>query len=206
MTRALVPLMNELNTIRVPRGLEGLAPLELDMADIRRAEARLGEVALTNSHRAPELLTTFNKAWLDTSKCLNLLEYEIGCAERRMAEIRAIFLIDKLPALLTEKGLATSRSPLGSEDIRQAFLDKDADYKRMQELIGNIECYISLFHTIQKGFENAYNSVKKLIGGAPDYRPNANLPQPLPHSNGYPTPTGSPLDGAVSDDFFGDPK
>ena len=103
--------MNDMNFIRVPRALDGLAPLELEMTSIRQADARLQEVAFTNAHRAPELLTLFNRAWLDTSRYLNLLEYEMDVAERRLAEIRAIFIIDKLPALLAEKGFASSRSP-----------------------------------------------------------------------------------------------
>ena len=196
--------MNELNTIRVPRALDGLEPLCFDMTDIRQAEARLGEVALTNSNRAAELLTTFNQAYLNISRYLNFLEYEAGVAERRLAEVRAIFLIDKLPALLAEKNLATSRSPLGSEDIRQAFLDRDPDYKRMQELIGNLECYVGLFETIQIGFENAYNSVKKLLGtSGSEYRPNPNLGQPAPSS-----PEISNHNRALvsSDDFFANPR
>lgn len=200
--------MNEMNFIRVPRALEGLEPLALDMTKIRQAEGRLPEVALTNSHRAPELLALFNGGYLDVSRYLNLLEYEMDVAERRLAEAKATFLIDKLPSLLADKGFASARSPLGSEDIRQAFLDRDDDYKRFQDLICVLRSYIGLFETLQTGFENGYNSVKKLIGtDSSTWRQNPNLTQPSPSS---PDPVGSPFsyENAVgtSDDFFGTPK
>lgn len=199
--------MNEMNVIRVPRALDGLDHLTLDMTDLRQAEGRLGEVAFTNAARAPELLATFNKAWLDASRYLNLLEYEQDIADRRVAEIRAIVIIDKLPALLAEKGLATSRSPLGSEDIRQAFLDRDPDYKRMQELIVVLRSYVSLLATLKKGFENGYNSVKKLLGNDPTsgYRPNPNLPQSPPSSPGLPSDDFK-VTSDISSDFFGKPQ
>jgi hypothetical protein len=199
--------MNEMNTLRVPRALDGLDPLTLNMADLRQAEGRLGEVAFTNAARAPELLATFNKAWLDASRYLNLLEYEQDIADRRVAEIRAIVIIDKLPALLAEKGLATSRSPLGSEDIRQAFLDRDPDYKRMQELIVILRSYVSLLATLKKAFENGYNSVKKLLGNDPTsgYRPNPNLPQSPPSSPGLPSDDFK-VTSDISSDFFGKPQ
>ena len=209
--------MNEMNVIRVPRALDGLDPLTLDMTDLRQAEGRLGEVAFTNAARAPELLTAFNQAWLSTSRYLNLLEYEQDIADRRLAEIRAIVIIDKLPALLAEKGLATARSPLGSEDIRQAFLDRDPDYKRMQELIVVLRSYVSLLGTLKKAFENGLralvminkidNSVKKLLGNDPTsgFRPNPNLPQTPPSSPGLPSDDFK-VTSDISSDFFGKPQ
>lgn len=208
--------MNDMNIIRVPRAREGLEPLVLEMTDIRQAEGRLGEVAITNANRAPELLALFNGAYLITSRYINFLEYELDVAERRLAETRAIFLIDKLPTLLAEKGLATARSPLGSEDIRQAFLDREPEFQPIHELISTYQAYIGLLETQQTGFENAYNSVKKLLGNdGHGQRPNPYLPQPLydqevtsiPRDsmspNGYQPPHHQ---APAEDDFFGNPN
>lgn len=200
--------MNDMNFIRVPRARDGLEPLAFDMTGIRQAEGRLQEVAFTNNNRAPELLALFNGAFLITSRYINLLEYELDVVEQRLAEARAIFLIDKLPGLLAEKGLATARSPLGSEDIRQAFLDREPEFKALNEMAITYKCYIGLWETQQIGFENAYNSVKKLLGidGSQSWRPNPNLPQQLgsePNSAALrqSTPTTS-----ADDDFFGAPN
>lgn len=198
--------MESANSIRVPRGLAGLDPLVLDMDDIRKAEIRLPEVALTNSLRAPELLATFNASYLVAARYANQLEYELGAAQRRLAETRAIFLIDKLPGLLAEKGLATARSPLGSEDIRQAFLDRDPEYKQVQEVIATIETYKSMMDIYRRGFENAYNSVKKLIGNAPTqtFLSNPNLiVEPTTVAS---KPAFSPSAASEWDGFFGEAK
>lgn len=165
----------------VPRARDGQEPLSLDLTEIRQAERRLGEVAMTNAVRAPELLALYNGAYLMVRRYINLLEYEENVAERRLEEVRAIFIVDKLPELLAAKGLATSRSPLGSEDIRTAFLALDPEYKRMQEMLSTIKAYSALLKTMETGFENAYNSVKKLLGVGtdPTTRANPNLVQPL---------------------------
>jgi len=198
--------MSEMSVIRVPRALDGLDPIVLDMTEIRLAEARLMEVAMTNSLRAPELLATFNGAYLSVSRYLNYLEYELGLAERRFAETRAAFMIDELPGLLIEKGLATSRSPLGSEDIRQAFLDVNPNLRKIQELISNIKCHIGMLEISQTGFENGYNSVKKLLGNdTSSWRSNPNLPQPAPASPGLPASDHvvTSAGGDILSDFFG---
>lgn len=198
--------MESANSIRVPRGLAGLDPLVLDMDEIRKAEIRLPEVALTNALRAPELLATFNSSYLVAARYANQLEYELGAAQRRLSEARAIFLIDKLPGLLAEKGLATARSPLGSEDIRQAFLDRDPEYKQIQEVIATIETYKTMMDIYKRGFENAYNSVKKLIGNAPspNFLSNPNLiVEPTTVAS---KPAFSPSAASEWDNFFGEAK
>lgn len=201
--------MNEMNIIRVPRALDGLEPLTLDMTEIRQADGRRQEVAMVNALRAPELLTLFNNAWLVTAKYLNYLEYELDVAVRRLAETKAVILLDKVPVILAEKGLASARSPLGSEDIRQAILDRDPDYKKVQEYISSVRCYVGLLEAYQTSFMNAYNSVKKILGtDTSSWRPNPNLPQPISPST--PLTVGDPVVDPMKvtcndDDFFGKP-
>lgn len=203
--------MNDMNVIRVPRALDGLDPLSLDMTEIRQADARRQEVAMVNALRAPELLTLFNSAWLVTARYINYLEYELDVATRRLAEIKAIIILDKVPVILAEKGLANARSPLGSEDVRQAILDRDPDYKRVQEYLSNVRCYLGLLEAYQTSFMNAYNSVKKILGtDTSSWRPNPNLPQPISPSTPLLTvgdPVVDPMKVTCSDDdFFGKPS
>lgn len=197
--------MDQMNIIRVPRALEGLEPLTLDMTDIRRADARQVEVAHTNASRAPELLMTFNMAYLNVSRYLTILQFEYDTAERKLDEARAVFLIDKLPALLVEKNMARASSPMGSEDIREAFLAREPEIQRYRELLDNLRAHLGLLETMKKGFENSYNSVKKLLGsGDGTYRPNPNLPTNYNPSPQQPTNYQAPVES--SDDFFGSPK
>lgn len=181
-----IATMNELNLLRVPRVLNGIDPLVIDMTAIRYAESRLSEVAIVNSARAAELLSLFNNAWLVSSKYLDMLKYESDCAERKASEVRAIFIVDKLPDLLKAKGLSTPRSPLGSEDIRLAFLEIDVEYKKIRDLQGILKSYVHFFETYRKAFENSYNSVKKLITNDQfAWRPNPGL---VVHTTENPSP------------------
>ena len=201
----------EMTIIRVPRALDGLEPLTFEMGEIYRDYHRQEEVAMVNSIRAPELLTVFNRNYLTLSRYINILQYEIDVANRRLEEAKAILIIDKLPGLLSEKGLSSPRSPLGSEDVRQAFLSQDADYQRFRQLLEILNLHLTNFETYRKGFENSYNSVKKLIGTDPSsWRPNPNLTQPAPSSPspspGLPSNDFKVTSEGLSDDFFGTPR
>jgi len=156
--------MNDLTVIRVPRADPNLPPLVLDMSEIYVALGRKEEVAVVNSHKAPELLSTFNIAFLNCSRLINALEYELGVAEQRIREIKAVILIDRMKDLLEEAGLSNPRNPLGSEDIRQAMYERDPEYKRAFQLADNIKCYIKNLVDMRKFFQNSYDSVKKIMG------------------------------------------
>ena len=172
----------QMNVIRVPRAHEGLSPIFLDMKQIYIAYNRLNEIAFVNSARAPELLVLFTKAYLDTHRYYSLLEYELSVANRKAEEAKAIAILDKLPEVSVSKGWATTRSPLGSEDIRQAFLAKDLDYQKALDLVENIKAHSVYLKGLLKGFENAYNSVKKIIGNEVN-RPNPYLPISNPNED-----------------------
>jgi len=153
----------ETQIISVPR-TDPANPLILDTTTIVYAQQRLPEVAYSNQARAPELMALFNMAYLDTTRCLAKLEYELIQTKTKANSVRAILLLDRLPAMLQAKGLATTRSPLGSEDIRQAFLDSDPEYLQALELVNQTQCYIAALEGQKRAFENAYNAVKKMLG------------------------------------------
>jgi hypothetical protein len=156
--------MTTLNLVRIPRALDGVEPLQLDMTSVHIATARIAEIASVNIHKAPELLATFNVAYLDTSRFIALVEYEYAMATSRLAGIKSVILLDRMVDILREKGLSTPKSPLGSEDIRQAVMDADPEYKRVSELTYNLKCYIAMLQDNKKSLEMAYMSIKKIIG------------------------------------------
>ena len=73
--------MNE-TLFLVPRGNPGLTPLQLNMQTIIDAEHRVGEVAIMTPEKAPEMLATFNRAYLDLTRMLSYLELEANSAAR----------------------------------------------------------------------------------------------------------------------------
>lgn len=177
----------ETQIISIPR-VDSSNPLVLDTTQIAYAQERLPEVAYSNQARAPELMALFNMAYLNTTRCLAKLEYELMQAKSRANNVRAILLLDRLPAMLQAKGLASPRSPMGSEDIRQAFLDSDPEYATALELVYNTQCYIAAFEGQKRAFENAYNAVKKMLGQDTSMqRQNPNLPTTY-----NPSPTVAP--------------
>ena len=194
--------MNELSVIRVPRADPSLPPLVLDLADIYMAMGRKEEVAIVNSHKAPELLSMFNVAYLNASRLINALEYEYQLAEQKVRQIKSIILLDRMKDFLESKGLANARSPLGSEDIRQAVYEQDPEYSRASTVAMNLQCRITQIQDFRKCFQNCYESVKKIMGSdamGSFSRQNPNLIVPLSGTNNQAPQEPLPPD----DDFFG---
>lgn len=197
--------MSELTVLRVPRADPNLPPLVLDLADIYTALGRKDEVAVVNSHKAPELLSTFNIAYLNASRVINVLEYELLQVEALMEQVKSIILLDRMKDILAASGLANPRNPLGSEDIRNAVYVKDPEYSRAKQLAGNLACYIKQISDFRKFFQNSYDSVKKIMGSEPSSaygRQNPNLVVPL-SDNSRPTTNNQALSEPADDDFFG---
>lgn len=156
--------MNNEVSIVVPRGVPGLAPVTIDITVLVRAEARIVEVAAVTPVKAPELLATFNIAFLEASKFIALVEQELVQAKRFADKRRSVVILDVVPQVLATKGLATAKNPMGSEDLRRAILDGDEEYQKCLDRVNVIECYLELLKGKQKGIEMAYTSVKKLLG------------------------------------------
>jgi hypothetical protein len=202
--------MSELTVIRVPRADPSLPPLVLDLSEIYVALGRKDEVATVNSHKAPELLSLFNVAYLNSSRVLNALQYELVLCEHLIREIKAIILMDRMKDILEKAGLANSRNPLGSEDVRQSVYERDPEYKRATTLAENLGCYITQVSDWRKFFQNAFDSVKKIMGSEAmgSYgRQNPNLNVPLSHPNtpafSGPGTNNQALSEPPEDDFFG---
>jgi hypothetical protein len=59
----------------------------------------------------------------------NTIELEYQFAVREAEKIRAEVLLDRVPKILAEKGLATAKNPMGSEDLRDAVLAQDTELR-----------------------------------------------------------------------------
>lgn len=159
-----MPILEPQKAIVCPRGKGETQALALDMTNCYKAEGRIQEVAFVTPHKAPELLAVFNETFLELTRYLSQLDYELNVAERAANKVRAIILLDKVPEILKERGLATAKSPLGSEDIRTAILDTDQEYQEALERCDKIRAISKLLQGKLKAIEMAYTSVKKIIG------------------------------------------
>lgn len=172
-------------TLLVPRGIPDLAPLRLDLSGILHTESRIQETAFLTPVKAQELMALFNKSFCDISNMISQVEFEYKMAKKKLSEIRAVILIDRLPTILKEKGLSSNKSPTGSEDIRNAILEMDPNYSHVQEIIIQLECILSLLEGKRSSIDKAYTSAKAVYkeqsgrNYSPDYS--------VPHSSNTPS-------------------
>jgi chromosome segregation ATPase len=120
-------------------------------------------------------MAVFNTAFANLCEIISSVEYEYEMAKKHCNEVRAVILLDKVPAILRDKGLSSGKSPTGSEDMRQAILDLDSNYSEAQNKIIDLKCTLSLLEGKKKSIEMAYTSVKKVYGDSSQYRHSQSL-------------------------------
>ena len=142
----------------VPAGKQGDSPKIIDLAAILRAEQRQEEVAFVTSQKAPELLREFNIAWRDLHKVVVMLASEQLAAERVLARRKAVLILEVVPAVLKSKGLSSN------EGTRDAVIELDLEYQELQEVVDQIDGVVRYLKGKLESFENAFSSVKKVMG------------------------------------------
>lgn len=169
---------------------------DIDFEQVKRIESRIQEIAVVSPTKAPELLATFNIAFLTCSRAVSRLEFEINTLQRAVDQRKSVLLLDELPAILKAKGVWTAKSPMGSEATREAVISADAPLMQLREKVDELTAWSRMFSDLKRGFEMAYGSVKKIVGDNPtSTKPNPYLAQPKPTK-----------DWGSDDGFFGDPK
>lgn len=142
----------------VPNG--AIDQIHFDLSQIYVAESRMEEVANVTPQTAPELLALFNKAYLDLTEMLSVLTYEETRAEKECSRLRSLLLIDRIPGIVKEKGLANSA------DIRNALVEGDLDYQAARDKADFMHASLELLKGKLKSMEMAFSSVKKIIDGS----------------------------------------
>ncbi len=143
----------------VPSGDGQGAPIVLDIAAVVQAESRLQEVANVNAHNAAELLATYNDSWLQLNKSVVRLTYERNRAENTHKRTKALVLLDCNDEEMKKRGYTKS-----SQDIREALVETDPTVTAAKDRLDEIRAVLDYLVGKQKAFENAYTSVKKLVG------------------------------------------
>lgn len=145
------------DTITFP-SYDGSRQLALPLGRVHRAMARTEEVQYVTPMKAPELLTALNREWLYVSKLVLLVNQHALRAQRRSGERRAELLVDVIPTILEQKKLNNNK------EIREAIFAQDHDLQELLEREQQIEAVRETLKLYAKAFENAYTSVKKIIG------------------------------------------
>lgn len=131
--------------------------MTLNLNKILRAEARADEIAIVTPQRAPELLSVFNRGYLDATNLFAKVKLEQARAEDDVAKIKADILLERAVTIIKAKGLTSSA------DIRQAIVDSDPEYQTAKDRLACLDATVEYFKGKMKFLENAYTSVKKIM-------------------------------------------
>lgn len=146
------------DALRVVRGKPNTGIIVVPLQGIFDAEARIPEIAALTPHKAPELLSAFNAAFLEVDGFVKQIEMELTVAKQHQNVVKSIVLLDKSDQILKDKGLKASA------DLRQAVVEVDPDYQAATERVNALEAAREYVKGKARGMEMAYSSVKKLIG------------------------------------------
>ena len=131
----------------------------IDITEIVKAESRLAEVAIVNIQTAPDLLTTFNRNWLDLHRMTSLLGYEKNKAENLFKRAKAEALLDCTDTAIKAKGHTKA-----SADLREAMAELDTRVIEAKDRLEELTVLVMYLKGKQESFQKGYESVKKLVG------------------------------------------
>jgi hypothetical protein len=161
---------------------KGGLPLKFDMAQVFSAESRMHEISFAGKIQSKDLFATFTRAYIYVSNLHAMVKLHVARASTEARKRRAVLIIDHIPGMAKEKGLATSRSPTGAEDIREAFLYKDEEYLLIEEGRAALEAAEALLFGKMMAFREAADACKQML--SPDERPRLNNAELTPNAHG----------------------
>lgn len=135
----------------------------VDLRTVFTAEARLVELHHVTRAKGGELLRCFIEAWRDARTAQARARAQLVIAKRKVKEVRAEVILDKAIDTLKAKNLVSSRSPSGSEDLRDAVVTRDTSYQKTVERMEKIEAAVEFMEIKAEVMKMAYFAVNKLI-------------------------------------------
>jgi hypothetical protein len=141
----------------------GATTLEIDMSKLYELDARKVQIGAANPATAPELMRAMEEGFSLSGQLHAMVIAKITEAENAVLQRRAEVILDIVPEVLKAKGLASARSPGGSEDHREAVLSLDREYQARREIVAALESIKELLKIHMRGFEMAYGAVKRVV-------------------------------------------
>jgi hypothetical protein len=86
-----------------------------------------------------ELANDFDDGYDAACKLHSRVIYEVEMATIASRKRRAVLLRDELPTVIKDRGLASSRSPVGAEDIRETIYYEDDEFVRLEQYRAALE-------------------------------------------------------------------
>jgi hypothetical protein len=151
-------MQTNLAIFSVPGGVLNEPPIELNITAIVEKEQRLDDVARVNTQTAPELLTVFNRCWLDLDRVCVALTDAKNKAKQAIETIECQLTLECTNEVLEAKGHFKA-----SADLRKAWIGCNYNLVKSKERLIEISTVLNYMLGKQQAFKNGYDSVKKLI-------------------------------------------
>lgn len=139
------------------------------------------ELAFANTNTAKELAATFWDAHSRLARIYGEVSRELASTEVALKKRKAVLTLDVIPDKAKEKGLTSSRSPTGSEDIREAFYYTDDEFVAIKESLGALEAVKEMLEIKLTSLRGAAETAKRMIG---EWSPDKSLNNPKPAEDG----------------------
>lgn len=146
--------------------------LKMDMMPIFQAEQRINEIAFAGKDQAKSLFADFTRAYVYSAKLHAMVKLHVARATNESRKRRAVLILDYIPEQAKAKGLATTRSPTGAEDIREAFLYRDEEFLNIEDARAALEAAEALLLSKLMAFRDAAQGCRAMLA-----------PQDVPHFN-----------------------
>lgn len=193
--------MSENLTIVRPNGTE----FSVDMTELRRLEGRQSLAAGVGRMEALALMSDMKDGYEIAGTLKATLGLELDRAKSAANMRRAIVYLDVVPDVLRAKGVASARSPGGSEEQREAVLALDKESAQLQDYTAQIQSARELMAVKMEGFRMTYSTVKRnfddqLPGMLPRNYNGGALQEPRPARDFLPNrqhSTGNPQPGLI---------
>ena len=130
-------------------------PVSLDFSSIAEGEKRLVEAKAVTGATYSELEYTYNEGYREAKKNLTIVGYEIAQAEKIVRRLKSEHILDEYPDFLKTLSLKDNAT------IRDAFLERQADYVSAVDRVSMLKALESLLDGKIKVFENVCRYMKK---------------------------------------------
>lgn len=141
-------------------------PLVFDMRKVHKAERRLFELASITKAKAGELQATMIDAYGEARRYYAILKAEFGRCKQKTRSVRGTIVLDKAPDILKANGLASARSPAGSEDLRDSVVNIDRDYIEATDTLLQVEAAMDHMESTAEKLKMAYYAIRDLVQGS----------------------------------------
>ena len=162
MSEAIEPVRHNETIMTIP-ACGSLKTARLDLTMVYAAERRIPEIQLVKRETAGGLLAELMQGYGQANQAFALVIKLLTDTENAVKRRRAMLLLDVVPDKLREKGLATTKNPTGSEDLRNAIIEQDEEYAELQDRKGLLDATRLLIDGKRKNLDMAYTAIKKII-------------------------------------------